>query len=163
MTLGSRLLPLAYGYNATMRSNAVTALATICSYGVPLNGMMTVGGAVMAADASSGATSVTPAWRSAIQHIAIGLVWGLNATMTEQATVFEAVYNLTSLMRGFIDQGSGAYFSESDYAEPDWQESFWGKDNYARLQRVKEMYDRKGVFGCHNCVELPSSPSAARE
>jgi FAD/FMN-containing dehydrogenase len=49
---------------------------------------------------------------------------------------------------------SGAYWSESDYNEPNWQQSFWGS-NYPRLQAIKQDYDPTGVFSCHHCVELP--------
>merc|ERR1711934_512901 len=32
--------------------------------------------------------------------------------------------------------GSGAYFGESDYFEPDFQEAFWGTENYDRLLAI---------------------------
>lgn len=154
-TLGSRLIPREYGLNATKRAYAAYAMATVAAYGVPLSGMMTVGGAVAAADPDSAATSVTTAWRSAIQHVALGLGWALNATLAEQTTVFEAVYNVTSILRYYVPDGSGAYFSESDYAEPAWEEAFWGAANYARLQRVKAAFDPAGALQCHHCVQLP--------
>ena len=49
---------------------------------------------------------------------------------------------------------SGAYWSESDYLEPNWQQSFWGR-NYPRLQQIKAAYDPLGMFSCWHCVELP--------
>merc|ERR1719219_3031331 len=48
--------------------------------------------------------------------------------------------------------GSGAYFGESDYFEPDFQEAFWGTENYERLLAIKEQVDPEGLFFCHNCV-----------
>ena len=48
--------------------------------------------------------------------------------------------------------GAGAYFNEADYFEPDFQESFWGADNYRRLLEVKADWDPAGLFHCHNCV-----------
>jgi hypothetical protein len=33
-----------------------------------------------------------------------------------------------------------SYVWETDYFEPNWQDSLWG-DNYARLKRIKEKYD----------------------
>ena len=57
-------------------------------------------------------------------------------------------------MKQFRDEtpGAGAYFNEADYFEPDWQENFWGKENYDRLLSVKTTWDPEGLFYCHNCV-----------
>ncbi len=45
----------------------------------------------------------------------------------------------------------GAYVSESDYFEADWQRAFWG-DNYTRLLAVKQRYDPDGLFFTHHGV-----------
>ncbi len=45
----------------------------------------------------------------------------------------------------------GAYVSESDYFEADWQGAFWGK-NYPRLRTVKDRYDPNGLFFVHHGV-----------
>jgi hypothetical protein len=47
--------------------------------------------------------------------------------------------------------GAGAYVSESDYFQPDWQTAFWGT-NYARLADVKRKYDPQGLFFVHHGV-----------
>jgi FAD/FMN-containing dehydrogenase len=41
--------------------------------------------------------------------------------------------------------GAGAYVSESDYFQPDWENAFWGA-NHARLAAVKRVYDPEGLF-----------------
>ncbi|MEO8311038.1 MAG: FAD-binding protein [Caldimonas sp.] len=46
---------------------------------------------------------------------------------------------------------AGAYVSESNYFEPEWQRAFWGV-NYARLYAVKEKYDPDGLFFVHHGV-----------
>jgi hypothetical protein len=45
----------------------------------------------------------------------------------------------------------GAYVSESNFFEKDWQHSFWGA-NYQRLQKVKAKYDPDGLFFVHHGV-----------
>ena len=47
---------------------------------------------------------------------------------------------------------SGSYWNEADYDEPDWQTSFWGEENYAKLLVVKKAVDPDGMFTCHHCV-----------
>ena len=48
--------------------------------------------------------------------------------------------------------GAGAYFNEADYNEPDWQNTFWGNENYKRLLDIKRAWDPEELFYCHNCV-----------
>ncbi|MCW5734851.1 MAG: FAD-binding oxidoreductase [Enhydrobacter sp.] len=45
----------------------------------------------------------------------------------------------------------GAYVSESNYFEADWQKAFWGT-NYPRLRAVKDKYDPAGLFFVHHGV-----------
>jgi FAD/FMN-containing dehydrogenase len=46
---------------------------------------------------------------------------------------------------------AGAYVSESDYFQRDWQQAFWGA-NYPRLAAVKQKYDPDGLFFVHHGV-----------
>ncbi|MCJ0763282.1 FAD-binding protein [Variovorax terrae] len=46
---------------------------------------------------------------------------------------------------------AGAYVSESNYFQPDWQRAFWGA-NYPRLQAAKRRYDPDGLFFVHHGV-----------
>jgi hypothetical protein len=45
----------------------------------------------------------------------------------------------------------GAYVSESNFFQENWQQAYWGS-NYARLASVKEKYDPTGLFFVHNGV-----------
>jgi FAD/FMN-containing dehydrogenase len=45
----------------------------------------------------------------------------------------------------------GAYVSESNFFQPDWQHAFWGS-HYARLLAVKDRYDPDGLFFVHHGV-----------
>jgi FAD/FMN-containing dehydrogenase len=46
---------------------------------------------------------------------------------------------------------SGAYVSESNYFQKDYQQAYWGS-NYARLAQIKQKYDPDGLFFVHNGV-----------
>lgn len=46
---------------------------------------------------------------------------------------------------------TGAYVSESNYFEKDFQHAYWGS-NYARLAEIKKRYDPDGLFFVHNGV-----------
>ncbi|WP_296946049.1 FAD-binding oxidoreductase [uncultured Massilia sp.] len=50
-----------------------------------------------------------------------------------------------------VAPGAGAYLSESDYFQRDWQQAYWG-GNYARLARVKRAVDPDGLFFVHHGV-----------
>jgi FAD/FMN-containing dehydrogenase len=50
-----------------------------------------------------------------------------------------------------VAPGAGAYVSESDYFQRDWQAAFWGT-NYPRLAAVKQKYDPDGLFFVHHGV-----------
>jgi hypothetical protein len=45
----------------------------------------------------------------------------------------------------------GAYVSESNYFEKNWQQAYWG-GNHARLAAIKQKYDPDGLFFVHNGV-----------
>ena len=47
---------------------------------------------------------------------------------------------------------SGAYWNEADRYEPNWEQSFWGVDNYKKLKAIKQKYDPNGTFQVWNGV-----------
>ncbi|HKT30235.1 FAD-binding oxidoreductase [Dyella sp.] len=50
-----------------------------------------------------------------------------------------------------VAPNAGAYVSESNYFQHDWQRAFWGA-NYPRLAAVKRQYDPEGLFFVHHGV-----------
>lgn len=50
-----------------------------------------------------------------------------------------------------VAPGAGAYVSESDYFQPNWQQAFWGA-NYKRLAAAKRRYDPERLFLVHHGV-----------
>lgn len=91
--------------------------------------------------------AVNPAWRTALIHYIIVV----NFTDISQASqAADIVETTTNLLRELSPQ-SGAYLNEADPNEPDWQQSFFGK-NYPRLLEIKKKYDSDGLFYCNKCV-----------
>jgi len=50
-----------------------------------------------------------------------------------------------------IASDAGAYVSESDYFQVNWQRAFWGT-NYPRLLEIKGKYDPRDLFFVHHGV-----------
>jgi FAD/FMN-containing dehydrogenase len=153
-TIGCRFIPKSYALDPALRANATYALTAVLQYLPSLLGHLVAGGAVAAFDRDSKQTSVTPAWRDAVWHECIGGGWDSSANITVRDSIITGVSQLTGYWRDFIPD-SGAYFNEADLLEPNWQESFFGLNNYARLQAIKKTVDPNGIFNCWHCVELP--------
>ena len=64
----------------------------------------------------------------------------------DAAAVAAAMGELRKLM-----PRAGSYVWETDFFEPNWQDSFWG-DNYPRLRAIKQKYDPEGLFFLHHGV-----------
>ncbi|KAG0275169.1 hypothetical protein BGZ95_009122 [Linnemannia exigua] len=105
--------------------------------------------------ATSAGTSVTPAWRKALVHALVILDWKPN---DDGDKAYEQKKDIQRAMTSSIQRlaevtpGSGAYLNEADPQEPDWQNSFWGRENYARLYAIKQLVDPQGLFSCWHCV-----------
>ena len=61
-----------------------------------------------------------------------------------------AVHRAMNELRAVAPNG-GAYVSESNFFESDFQQAYWGS-NHARLAKVKQRYDPDGLFFVHNGV-----------
>ena len=64
--------------------------------------------------------------------------------------IVSALNNAMYLIKS-LSPNAGSYVNETDYFQPDWQQSFWGV-HYPRLLKIKQKYDPNGLFYCHHCV-----------
>ena len=144
--LGSRLLD-----NTALTANQ-TALKIALQQAMPpggeLLGHMVAGPGVKNIKIPGG-NSVLPAWRSTYAHLIAPVTWDyLDAA--GQATETADLKTYTAALKT-LAPNTGAYMSEADPTEPQWQQTFWGV-NYLPLLAIKIKYDPQGVFWCTPCV-----------
>ncbi|KAI1118436.1 FAD binding domain-containing protein [Nemania sp. NC0429] len=96
-------------------------------------------------------SAVNPAWRKTVLHAIDFVTWSQD-TYPELIQIWSGTltFEWGPLWRS-VSPGSGAYMSESDYIEPDFQHSFWG-DKYERLYELKKKLDPWDVFYAQNAV-----------
>ena len=75
---------------------------------------------------------------------------GHEPDLAKAQTTARAVTSAMGELRKLVSE-PGAYVSESNYFEENWQRAFWGA-NYARLRAVKQKYDPEGLFFVHHGV-----------
>lgn len=46
----------------------------------------------------------------------------------------------------------GSYLAETNYFETEWEDNFWGRENFHRLQAVKRMFDPENRLQVHHSV-----------
>lgn len=156
----SRLFPRASWDNATVIADTVGAIRAVVDAGVWAYGFnLAPGGPQLNNGLSSYPDSaVNPAWRDTLAHTLLSAFWDTDLWATGNATARAEMKqisdNVTTVWGDSWKQvsgGAGAYCSESDYIEPDWQEAFWGA-NYPRLAEIKRAYDPYGLFWVQNGV-----------
>ncbi|MFZ0807255.1 MAG: FAD-dependent oxidoreductase [Candidatus Sulfotelmatobacter sp.] len=62
----------------------------------------------------------------------------------------EEIHACVNALRAIVPN-DGAYVSESNFFQENWQQAYWGS-NFARLAAVKKKYDPTGLFFVHNGV-----------
>ncbi len=115
-------------------------------------------GAAPAAVARDRATALNPAlFDAAALVVAIsgqqGACPGVPGREPDAAQAAARAARVARCMQGIraLTPDAGSYVNETDYFEPDWQQSFWGA-NYPRLREIKRRYDPAGLFRVHHGV-----------
>src|SRR5271157_3028582 len=62
----------------------------------------------------------------------------------------QEIHKCVNELRAMVPD-DGAYVSESNFFQENWQQAYWGS-NYARLASVKKKFDPTGLFFVHNGV-----------
>ncbi|KAH8912123.1 FAD binding domain-containing protein [Coniochaeta sp. PMI_546] len=100
---------------------------------------------IAAAKNSGSNNAVNPAWRNTCLHAIQGVFWDEAADVpTIVAASKKMTFDWMQRWRD-VSPGAGAYMSEADILEPNFQQAFYGS-NYARLYQLKQKFDPFGLF-----------------
>ncbi|KAJ5772240.1 hypothetical protein N7520_002769 [Penicillium odoratum] len=141
MMTGSRLFPRENWQNSTKFNATLAAIRSTVSAGYPLLAFN------LKAELPAGYPddSANPAFRDTLMHAITSTSWEANATNAEiNSTMNKLTYDALGKWRGVCPE-SGAYMSESDILEPNFQQAFYGT-NYDRLCKLKQRYDPAFLF-----------------
>lgn len=147
MLTGSRLFPRENFVNATLLNQTAAVHRSTLEQGYAILAFQ------MKADPPAHAVpnSVNPAFRTMLMHAITSISWNVSSTNTEILSDMDNLtYNILGPWRE-ISPGSGAYMSESDILEPNFQQAFYGS-NYDRLYSLKQKYDPFGVLYARTAV-----------
>ncbi|ORY58548.1 FAD/FMN-containing dehydrogenase [Pseudomassariella vexata] len=109
------------------------------------NGVLAVGDGLNASAKFDVSNAVNPAWRDAGVHMQLTTAWDSTAPWEDMVAAQVQMTNEFVPQIEAVTPGSGAYFNEADFNQPNWQETFFG-DNYDKLLTIKQTWDPNGVF-----------------
>ncbi|KAJ5162211.1 hypothetical protein N7492_007603 [Penicillium capsulatum] len=141
MMTGSRLFPRENWESEEKFNATFDALRSTVTAGYPLLAFN------MKADLPEGYTpnSANPAFRNTLMHAITSTSW---TNTTSNAGIKSKMEDFTENILGkwrATCPDAGAYMSESDILEPNFQQAFYGS-NYERLYRLKQHYDPTFLF-----------------
>ncbi|GAQ04725.1 hypothetical protein ALT_2046 [Aspergillus lentulus] len=141
MMTGSWLFPRANWENATLLSTTFEAIKSTIEAGYPMLAYN------LKAELPDGypASSANPAFRNTLMHAITSTSWASNATNAEILDTMKYFSNNVLGQWRATCPDAGAYMSEADILEPNFQQAFYG-ENYAQLYTLKQRYDPFGLF-----------------
>ncbi|KAF9882900.1 hypothetical protein FE257_004914 [Aspergillus nanangensis] len=146
LRVGSRLVSRAF---MQQRDSARKIADTLSNLAIRPNdyiGTYIVGGGQVAQNKGIVTSGLNPAWREAIMQVGVLRFADLTSTLAEQAEVARIITDQDVAALRSLEPGKmGAYASEADADEADFQRSFWG-GNYPRLYDTKKRMDPGGMF-----------------
>ncbi|KAK4195981.1 hypothetical protein QBC40DRAFT_235260 [Triangularia verruculosa] len=159
-TFSSRLLPRTNWSNTTIIAQTSSAVRRAVERGFSVR-TRAYGPKLELVKGPYAAQGVSPHMRNMVIHLTVfslldvSSLWILESVPGEAASKFKAelarLEDATDEIRR-VTPGSGAYYNEAGRLEPDWQDSFFGKENYGRLLKVKKERDSWGLFWVHKGV-----------
>ncbi|CAK7226599.1 hypothetical protein SBRCBS47491_006286 [Sporothrix bragantina] len=91
-------------------------------------------------------SAVNPAWRNTVLHAIQAISWDAGSSDEVIAAACLKLTNDWQAAWRATCPDAGAYMSEGDILEPNFQQAFYGSANYARLYAYKQQVDPWGLF-----------------
>ncbi|KAF6834701.1 FAD binding domain-containing protein [Colletotrichum plurivorum] len=146
---GSRLIPRSVWKDESKLNATFGVIQRIVEEGGYIVGFNIQGKGIRAPNPPDNA--VNPAWRGALAHIITAAFWTPSSSEEEIKKASDKLtFDWGQQLRD-LTPDSGAYMSESDYIEPDFQQAFFGS-KYERLYQIKKRYDPHDIFYATNAV-----------
>ncbi|KAK4165607.1 hypothetical protein QBC43DRAFT_351245 [Cladorrhinum sp. PSN259] len=146
-TFSSRLIPRSNWDNATILSQTTSAIRKVVESGYSVRTRAYAPTLKAAGGEQGAAKAVNPAMRKMVLHTTVfSPVADLSLLSPEELKNALRDLNSKVEMLRTVTPGSGAYFNEAGRTEPNWQESFFGRENYEALLKIKKEVDPDGVF-----------------
>ncbi|PQE07309.1 FAD binding domain-containing protein [Rutstroemia sp. NJR-2017a WRK4] len=90
------------------------------------------------------ANAAHPGWRGILFDAVVGTYWSNTDAELNIQSQHLVTYDVIPQFER-LAPGGGAYLSEGDFREPNWQHVFYG-NNYDRLRAIKRRYDPDDLF-----------------
>ncbi|CAG8290270.1 unnamed protein product [Penicillium olsonii] len=141
MMTGSRLFPRSNWEDAELLNKTFNALRSTVTAGFPLLAFN------MKAELQKGfaSNSANPAFRQTLLHAISSTSWTETTSNADIKTKMDYFTNDILGQWRAVSPDAGAYMSESDIQEPNFQQAFYGS-NYQRLYQLKQKYDPGMLF-----------------
>jgi FAD/FMN-containing dehydrogenase len=138
----SRLIPSENWVNPSLLDDTVSFIQRAVR-----NGSSLIGYNIRAAPVADAPASATlPVWREATMFAIVGTMWNATLPHTEVDTINQRITKEWTASLRSLTPGGGTYSNEADVMDPDFQEAFYGYDNYQRLRTIKQTVDPWGLM-----------------
>lgn len=85
-------------------------------------------------------------WRNVMVFCFVVGKWDYLIDRVEMMKMQKVLIEVVQFVFDVVMLGGGCYFNEVNFEQEDWQEQFYGLENYKKLRNVKDMWDFMGVF-----------------
>ncbi|KAF7943953.1 hypothetical protein EAE96_010367 [Botrytis aclada] len=112
----------------------VATIRNVTNAGIPYTGVaLNVSSSSITSTADN---ALLPAWRDALIHVILTTPWNYSAPISEMLAAQYHMINEIIPQFEVLTPGGGAYLNEANFRQPDWQQTFYGK-NYRKLLGIK--------------------------